>query len=71
MVDAHPGDGGMNSLEHYWKYGAGSLKILWGAPGDFTRCVRHLEKHVANAEGICATWHHEVVGYWPGDRRNK
>jgi hypothetical protein len=73
MADLHPGDGGANSLEQYWKHGAGAMKILWGAPGDFNRCVKHVGKHVPpdEADRICAQWHHDMTGMWPGDKRNK
>lgn len=57
-----------NNLERYWKVGKGALKIRWGTPGDFTRCRRHLIKYVGpgRAERICAQWHHEMTGIWPG-----
>lgn len=69
MADIHPGDG---NLEHYWKFGQGALAIQWGAPGDFTRCQAHLAKYVGEdrANRICAQWHHDMTGLWPGDRRN-
>lgn len=62
-----------NELEEYWKRGEGALKIRWGTSGDFTRCQRHLRKHVGaeRANRICATWHHQMNGYWPGDSRNR
>jgi hypothetical protein len=61
------------NLENYWKRGAGAIKIRWGTPGDFTRCVSNLDKHVGNerAKRICAQWHHDMNGFWPGDRRNR
>lgn len=48
--------------------GPGALKIRWGTDGDFTRCTRHLVKHVglARAKRICAQWHHDSTGLWPG-----
>lgn len=69
MADTTPGDG---QLERYWKIGPGAAKIRWGTPGDFTRCDRHLVKYVGpeRAKRICAQWHHDMNGYWPGDRRN-
>ena len=62
-----------NSLENYWKHGEGAAKIRWGTPGDWTRCERHLDGKVGSerAKRICAQWHMERVGYWPGDKRNK
>jgi hypothetical protein len=61
------------NLENYWKLGKGAIKIRWGSPGDFTRCVRHLDKHVGSerAKRICAQWHYDTNGFWPGDRRNR
>lgn len=61
-----------NNLERYWKTGAGAAKIRWGTPGDWTRCKRHLTKRVGDerARRICAQWHHETTGLWPGDRNN-
>lgn len=45
----------------------------WGSPGDFTRCHAFLtSKGVADGQAnrICADWHHENTGTWPGDKRN-
>lgn len=69
MADVRPGDG---PLERYWKFGKGALKIRWGTPRDWTRCHRHLAKYVGpeRAARICAQWHHDMTGMWPGDRRN-
>jgi hypothetical protein len=62
-----------NDLEQYWKYGKGAPRIRWGTPGDFTRCQRALDKHVGSdrAKRICAQWHFDMNGFWPGDRRNQ
>lgn len=62
-----------NNLEHWWKHGPGALRIRWGTPGDFTRCERQLDEHVggARAKRICAQWHHDMTGLWPGDKRNR
>ncbi len=69
MTDVNPGDG---NLERYWKLGAGAAKIAWGTPGDYTRCVLNLRPHVGRkAEPICAQWHHDKNGFWPGDKRNR
>lgn len=61
------------TLEEYWKHGEGAAKIRWGTPGDWTRCHAHLTKHVGDerARRICAQWHKDVNGYWPGDSRNE
>lgn len=57
-------------LRNYWLRGEGAIKIRWGTPGDFTRCVRQLREHVRDPEGLCAEYHFEANGFWPGDRRN-
>lgn len=69
MPDLKPGDG---TLERYWKFGKGALRILWGTTGDFTRCDLALAKHVGSlrSKRICAQWHHDMNGFWPGDKRN-
>lgn len=61
------------ALHHYWTIGAGAGRIRWGTPGDFDRCVRHLmdADKVADevrAKRICAKWHHDVTGEWPGQQ---
>lgn len=58
-------------LRQYWIRGAGAAKIRWNTPGDFTRCVRQLRKYVRDPEGLCAEYHHEATGMWPGDKRNQ
>ncbi|MEV5819288.1 phage protease [Micromonospora haikouensis] len=64
---AAAGDG---KLRDYWLRGEGAAKIRWRTDGDFTRCVRHLSKYVSDPQGLCAEYHHEATGMWPGDRRN-
>ncbi len=64
-------------LHDYWtKPGEpGFIKIGWGTPGDWTRCTVLVgEKIAANSpekarfiKQICAEWHHDALGYWPGD----
>lgn len=58
-------------LRRYWSKGQGALRIAWGTEGDFTRCVTNLRKHLKDPEGYCAEMHHDVLGYWPGDKRNR
>ena len=53
-------------LREYWTHGEGAAKIRWGTPGDFKRCVRHLEKYVTRPEGLCNEYHVEAVGAPPG-----
>ncbi len=46
-------------------------RAIWGTPGDFTRCKAFLlSKGVAEgkANRICADWHHENTGIYPGDK---
>lgn len=65
---------GAARLRRYWTVlgQEGALKIRWGTPGDFTRCVRELREHVgAGAEGLCAVYHRSANGFWPGDKKNK
>lgn len=65
--------GEMNNLEKYWKFGKGAARIRWGTKGDFTRCQRYLRKHVGSerANRICAQWHHDKNGIWPGHHGGK
>lgn len=62
--DFHPGDA--RQLKTYWAHGEGALKIRWGTPGDFERCVRHLGKYVADPEGMCNVLHQQALGKPPG-----
>ncbi len=44
-------------------------RALWGTPGDFRRCKTFLlSKGVpeGKANRICADWHHENLGIYPG-----
>lgn len=63
------GDGGhpgaAERLRHYWTHGEGALKIRWGLPGDFDRCVNELGKYLASPKGYCAERHHDALGIWP------
>jgi hypothetical protein len=52
-------------LRRYWTIGPGAVKINWGAPGDFNRCVAELSRHVTDPQGLCATYHHDALGIWP------
>lgn len=53
-------------LREYWVHGEGAVKIRWGTPGDFNRCVRQLRKYVRDPEGLCNTYHQEALGHPPG-----
>ncbi|AKJ72549.1 hypothetical protein PP301_gp011 [Gordonia phage GMA2] len=69
--DATPNQQKATHLRKYWVQGKGAVKIKWGAPGDFTRCERQLRKYLGSrAKGYCAKRHKEVMGFWPGDKRN-
>lgn len=58
-----------NRLHHYWTKGEGAAKIRWGTNGDFTRCTRQLRKYIEPRflNRTCAEWHHDALGYWPGE----
>ncbi|MBO0813550.1 MAG: HK97 family phage prohead protease [Actinobacteria bacterium] len=56
---------GTEKLHEYWVHGEGAAKIAWGTPGDFDRCVRHLEKYIRDPKGYCAKAHHDALGIWP------
>ena len=59
-------------LKRYWLAGEGAVKIRWGTPGAFDRCVNALRsKFPANTEGLCANLYHEATGEWPGANRRK
>lgn len=60
----------------YWtqKGQPGYAKIKWGVPGDFNRCRALVGEKIAEnspedmrfLNQICAQWHHDAIGYWPG-----
>lgn len=55
-------------LMEYWAHGEGALKIQWGKPGDYDRCLVELGRHVKPEilHGLCANLHHRATGAWPG-----
>lgn len=56
-------------LMNYWAHGEGALKIRWGTPGDFDRCVVELAKHVPasiDVKGLCSNLHVKATGARPG-----
>lgn len=66
-----PGQRRAESLRKYWVHGEGAMKIRWGTPGDFGRCVRQLRKYLgARTEGYCALRHKESTGMWTGEKRH-
>lgn len=52
----------------------GYAKINWGVPGDFNRCRTMVGEKIAEnspedvrfLNQICAQWHHDATGFWPG-----
>ena len=67
MTDLRLGDGDAEVLRRYWTVGKGALKIRWGTPGDFTRCVRELDQYMpGRAEGYCNLLHKRATGIYPG-----
>lgn len=56
-------------LHRYWTRGPGAAKIRWGQPHDFYRCRRQLAKYISPPylNRTCAEWHHDALGYWPGE----
>ncbi|MGV9540913.1 hypothetical protein ACWDSF_06270 [Nocardia beijingensis] len=56
-----------SKLFEYWVHGeGGTVKIKWGTPHDFDRCVKHLRKYVRDPEGLCNTYHRAALGAPPG-----
>ncbi len=59
----------------YWAHGEGAIKIRWGTPGDYDRCLRELGKHVPPEmiHGLCQNLHIKATGapagHAPGEQR--
>lgn len=66
MAVTPKGLAGAAKLKEYWVAGPGSLKIRWGEPHDFDRCVNELRKYVRDPEGLCNTYHVAALGVAPG-----
>jgi len=63
--------GNAEELRQYWTRGVGGAKIMWGTPGDWTRCVRQLSKYMGpRAKGYCQLRHKEMTGTYTGSRFN-
>jgi len=63
--------GNAEALRRYWTRGKGALKIRWGTPGDWTRCVRQLAKYMGpRAKGYCQLRHKEATGVYTGSKFN-
>lgn len=60
-------------LMRYWAEGPGAVKIRWGQPGDFNRCVVQLSKHVGPGivKGLCSNLHQRALGVRPGQEHGK
>lgn len=72
MADVKPGDGNAEKLRRYWTIGPGAAKIRWGTPGDFTRCVKELDKYMpGRAEGYCQLLHKRATGMYTGSKANQ
>lgn len=55
-------------LKQYWVHGQGALKIKWGTPGDYDRCIVELGRYIHSdrqLHGFCANAHHDALGIWP------
>lgn len=63
-------------IHDYWtKPGEpGYVKVGWGTPGDFERCRVEIGEEIGEnspedlrfLNQICAQWHHDATGFWPG-----
>ena len=57
--------GNAETLRRYWTRGEGAAKIRWGAPGDWSRCVKHLAKYLGpRAKGYCQLRHKDALGIY-------
>ena len=57
--------GNAEKLRRYWTRGKGALKIRWGQPGDWKRCVGYLSKYMGpRAKGYCQLRHKEALGIY-------
>jgi len=66
MAETSPGDvKATERLHEYWVRGEGAAKIRWGEPGDFSRCVAELGKHIDNPQGYCNLAHKAALGFYP------
>src|SRR5690349_5375520 len=64
-------------IHDYWTRPGeeGYAKIAWSQPGDYRRCLTLVGEKIATnspedmrfMKRICAQWHHDALGYWPGE----
>lgn len=66
MAATPEGMAAARKLKEYWVHGPGAVKIRWGTPHDFDRCVKQLRKYVRDPEGLCNTYHQAALGKPPG-----
>lgn len=67
------------TIHDYWtrKGEEGYAKIAWGTGGDFNRCRTLVGEKIAEnspedlrfINEICARWHHDALGIWPGEHK--
>jgi hypothetical protein len=65
-------------IHDYWVSGPGAAKIRWGEPRDFYRCRTEVGEEIGESSPaklryinqICAQWHHDAIGLWPGGEDN-
>lgn len=63
-------------LVRYWTEGPGAAKIRWSEPGDFERCITHVQEAIAKRggkpmgdheiKGFCSRLHVRATGAGPG-----
>lgn len=64
-------------IHDYWTVPGqpGYEKVQWGVAGDFERCKNEIGQEIAEKDPatvakymnqICAQWHHDATGFWPG-----
>lgn len=63
-------------IHDYWTVPGepGYAKVGWGTPGDFERCRAEIGSEIGEGSPdklrflnqICAQWHHDATGFWPG-----
>lgn len=51
-------------LKRYWTEGPGAVKIAWGTPDDWYRCVAEVGKYMSpeTAKGYCENLHQRATG---------
>ncbi len=60
------------ALLKYWVHGPGAVRVRWGQPGDFDRCVKALTKETKGElserviKGTCSNLHQAATGARPG-----